>query len=63
MLIGSLELLPGRHLANERIGGEQHVVIEEDVVDPHDALVAQLDVIGAGVPRCMARPRAKWASW
>ena len=39
---------PGRHFANEGIGREQHAVVEEDIVNPHDALVAQLDVIRVG---------------
>jgi hypothetical protein len=34
-------------LAEERVGVEQHVVVEEDVVDAHDALLAQHDVVGS----------------
>ena len=44
--IGALELGPADDLAEERVGVEQHVVVEEDVVDAHHALVAQLDVVG-----------------
>ena len=33
------------HLADELVGREQDAVVEEDVVDPDHALVAQLDVV------------------
>ena len=46
----ALELLPRAHLADELVGREQDTVVEEDVVDPDDALVAQLDVVGGRGP-------------
>ena len=43
-----LKFLVARDLAEKRIGREQHVIIEKDVVDAHHALIAQRDVIGFG---------------
>ena len=42
----ALEFRGGDHFAEERVGVEQHRVVEEDVVDAHHALLAQLDVVG-----------------
>ena len=41
-----LEFVACRHLAHEAVRGQQHIVVEENVVDPDDALLAQHDVIG-----------------
>ena len=46
VLIVALELGARDHLAEEGVGVEQHLVVEEHVVDAHDALLAQLDVVG-----------------
>ncbi len=42
----ALELRSRDDLAEERVGVEQHVVVEEDVVDADDALFAQFHVVG-----------------
>ena len=40
----ALEFLALNDLAEERVGRQQHVVVEEDVVDADDAFLAQHDV-------------------
>ncbi len=54
-----LELRSRRYLPDERVGGEQHAVIEEDVVDADHALVAQLDVIGGRAAPVHGKPERK----
>jgi hypothetical protein len=44
------ELRLAQHLAEEGIGLEQDVLIEQDVVDADGALLAQLDVVGPWRP-------------
>jgi hypothetical protein len=40
-----LELLRLQHLGNEVVGLEQHVGVEDDVVDPDDPFLAQRHVV------------------
>ena len=41
-----LKFLLARDLAEKRVGGKQHLVIEKDVVDADHTGVAQRDVVG-----------------
>ncbi len=46
-------------VAEERVGREQHVVVEEDVVDADDAFVAQHDVRLLRIPAVHREPEAE----
>ena len=46
----AVELRRGDQLAVEGVGREQHVVVEEDVVDADDALLAQAGVVDLRLP-------------
>ena len=59
--IGALELRALNDLPEERVGREQHVVVEEDVVDADDALFAQHDVRLLRDCRDASRGRARSA--
>ena len=49
-----LELRPLDHLAHEGVRVEEHIVVEQDVIDPDDPLIVQHDVVqerASGVER------------
>src|SRR4029077_1462178 len=54
-----LEFLLRGNFAKERVGREQDLVVEENVVDAYDALLAQLDIIGLGRTLKHLEPQAE----
>ena len=56
---GPLELGRANDLPEERVGGQQHVVVEENVVDAHHALFAQHDVGFRRIPAMHGEPEAE----
>ena len=53
----SLEFLAGDDFAEKRIGRQQHVVIEENVVDAHDTFLTKHDVRLLGVAAMHRQPQ------
>src|SRR6266576_1437765 len=47
---GPLELRARRHFPDVGVGRQQHLVVEEDVVDADDTLLAQLHIVREGGP-------------